>query len=745
MVIPIFYTCGVQTNVFSIIPKPVHLEQKNGKFIIDAQTKIIISSENEEVRNIGEYLGDIILTSSGKRLDIITKYESYAELKKIEFSLQSNSDLGAEGYQIKVDKDSVVLTASAPAGLFYAVQTLRQLLPAEIEKKDSSQDLNLSLPALEIEDKPRFPWRGMLLDCGRHFMSKDFVKRYIDLLAYHKMNRLHWHLTEDQGWRIEIKKYPKLTKIGSWRTYEDGSRYGGFYTQEDIKEVVDYASSRYVLVIPEIEMPGHSVAALAAYPQYSCTGGPFKVETQWGVHKDVYCAGNEATFDFLEDVLTEVLELFPSQYIHIGGDEVPKDRWRICKKCQARIKSENLKDEYELQSYFITRIEKFLLARNRRLIGWDEILEGGLAPEATVQSWRDMDGAIAAARSGNDAIVSPTSHAYFNQDITAIDLRSVYAFEPTPPGLSQEESRHILGGECTVWTERIEQERVDYMVFPRLLAMCEVLWTPKRNKDFADFYKRVREHYKRLDYLGVGYGPESRPVSVITEFDPENLRYKITLDAGEPGLKIYYTLDGSEPNSNSKLYKEPFEINRTGFLQAGAFKEGVRYGEVAKKSFTSHLASGKLVELKYRYSNKYTGGGAYGLTDGIRGSLNFRDGCWQGFEEDDFEGIIDLGQERTVNSINAGFLQIPNSWIFLPEFVEYAVSLDGKNYRVVAHLKHSVSQRYPDELIKDFQFDGGGIKVRYIRVKAKNIATCPDWHPGAGGKAWIFVDEIIVN
>jgi hexosaminidase len=345
-------------------------------------------------------------------------------------------------------------------------------------------------------------------------MSKEFIKRYIDLLAYHKMNVFHWHLTEDQGWRIEIKKYPKLTQIGAWRGPDD-ERYGGLYTQDDVREIVAYARSHYVTIVPEIELPGHCTAALAAYPELSCTGGPFEVSRRWGIHKEIYCAGNDETFAFLEGVLSEVIELFPSEYVHIGGDEVPKDRWKGCPKCQARIKAEGLAGEDELQSYFIRRIEKYLNSRGRRLIGWDEILEGGLAPHATVQSWRGMDGAIAAARAGHDVIVSPTSHCYLNfpqePDPSApewmglIALEQIYSFEPTPPELTAEQARHVLGGEGNVWTEYAPQERVDYQAFPRLCALAEVLWSPKGQRDWDDFQERMTVHYRRLDALGVQY------------------------------------------------------------------------------------------------------------------------------------------------------------------------------------------------------------------------------------------------
>ncbi|MEW6252413.1 MAG: beta-N-acetylhexosaminidase [Planctomycetota bacterium] len=481
-----------------------------------------------------------------------------------------------EAYELTVTPEHVRLAAARPAGLFYGIQTLRQLMPPDAEAREGTPVR--SLPCVRVVDHPRYRWRGSLLDCGRHFMPKDFIKRYIDLLAYHKLNVLHWHLTEDQGWRIEIKRFPQLTEIGAWRDITRDSelptaavapaaqpdicdqpaaqitapaaagqsagaagsdrtvgrgtqeaappipqklpttqpgRYGGFYTQDDIREIVAYAASRYITVVPEIELPGHSRAALAAYPELSCTGGSFTVGTEWGVYDDVYCAGNDRTFEFLEGVLTEVLDLFPSEYIHIGGDECPKVRWQVCSNCQARIKAEGLKDEHELQSYVIRRIEKFLSSRGRRLVGWDEILEGGLAPNATVQSWRGMQGALAAATAGHDVISSPTSHCYLDYAqvqtpgeptrMGFLPLERVYEFEPTPRELTPEQARHVLGLEGNMWTEHAPPARVDWQVFPRLCALAEVAWSPKQARNWPDFSTRLNAHCQRLAALGVRY------------------------------------------------------------------------------------------------------------------------------------------------------------------------------------------------------------------------------------------------
>ncbi len=734
---------GFEGKNISIIPKPHHLKVKSGYFKLNAKTKIIVPNQ-QEVEELGNLLADYLSPATG--FDFPIDNQCKGENKNaIRLAIVSYPDtLGREGYILNVTKSAIVLKANQSTGLFRGIQTIRQLLPAEIENP-TSDNKKWRIPSLEIVDKPRFPWRGMLLDCGRHFMEKDFIKRYIDLLAYHKMNTLHWHLTEDQGWRIEIKKYPKLTEIGAWRTQPDGSTYGGFYTQEDIKEIIAYAQSRHINVIPEIELPGHSGAALASYPEYSCIGGPFEVASIWGVHKDVYCAGNDDTFSFLEDILTEVIDLFPGKYIHIGGDECPKDRWKECEKCQLRVKNEGLTDEHELQSYFIKRVEKFLNSKGRQIIGWDEILEGGLAPGATVQSWRGMDGGIAAAKQGHDVIMSPTSHAYFDYDVSTTDLRQVYTFDPVPKELTAEESKHVLGGECNMWTERAPQELVDSKMFPRILAMTEVLWSDPIGRDYKEFYDRVEIHFERLDHLGVTYGPVSRPIFIRPSFDAETKQISVKIEAGERGLSIRYTTDGSKPSLRSKKYKKGLMVNKTTTIKAAAFRNGGQYGTTATQKIDHHLAVGHPISVKDRYASKYSGGGDYGMVDGIRGSNNFRDGSWQGYEYSDLNAVIDLGNEKELNAIEARFLQNNNSWIFMPVAVEFALSMDGQFFETIHIAKNDVSPKTTEAILKDFKTEMNGRKARFVRVHAKNRGTCPDWHPGAGGKSWIFLDEIVIK
>ena len=492
----------------ALVPRPVKVDWQKGQVQLDSGTPIIFN--DEAAKGEAEMLASLLHPATGLPLPLQPMSALGGKLgNAIVFTLDPSLEaaLGREGYRLEVLPTPVIrITAAAPAGLFYGGQTLRQLLPAALFAKSEQAGVTWQVPCCRIVDRPRFPWRGLLLDEGRHFFGKQFVKHCIDLLAVHKMNTLHWHLTDDQGWRIEIKKYPKLTEIGSWRdqTAGNGKRYGGFYTQDEIREIVAYAARRHVTIVPEIEMPGHSLAALTAYPQFSCTGGPFKVRTVWGVEADVCCAGNDTTFAFLGDVLDEVVDLFPSTFIHIGGDECPKDRWHTCPKCQARIKAEGLKNERELQSYFTRRIEDHLASKGRRLIGWDEILEGGLPPKATVMSWRGMGGATAAAESGHDYVATPTSHCYLNYPTTTISLEKAYSFEPIPEALAASKRSHCLGVQGNMWTEHTPTPAdVDRLVWPRLCALAEVGWTPKELRSTRDFLARMDSHVARLSQLGV--------------------------------------------------------------------------------------------------------------------------------------------------------------------------------------------------------------------------------------------------
>lgn len=514
-----------------VIPKPVSYTAGEGSFELSGQSVIYLSEESKEMHFLGEYVADLIHSATWMKHSV-QKLSSAEQDTNARIVLDLDSDIEIdhpEGYLLEVTPKEVRISAPTTTGLFYGVQTLRQLFPPAIEHKLpslASNNIDWSIPVIRIKDYPRFEYRGMHLDVARHFFPVEFVKKYIELLAMHKMNRFHWHLTEDQGWRIEIKKYPKLTKVGAWRDSTlighygsdryDNVPYGGYYTREEIKEVVKYAAERHITIIPEIELPGHSSAALAAYPQFGCFEKEYHVQSTWGVFEDIYCP-KEETFNFLEDVLTEVMELFPSEYIHIGGDEAPKVQWEESEVAQKVMQREGLKDEHELQSYFVQRIEQFLNQHGRQIIGWDEILEGGLAPRATVMSWRGEKGGIEAAKMGHDVIMTPWDSNYFDHyqadpetEPLAIGgfttLKDVYFYDPIPDELTDEEARYVLGSQGNVWTEYIHSgDKVEYMAYPRATALAEVLWTPVENKNWLEFQTRLQSHFKRLDILGVNY------------------------------------------------------------------------------------------------------------------------------------------------------------------------------------------------------------------------------------------------
>ncbi len=672
-----------------------------------------------------------------------------------------------ESYHLRILSDHWELSAKTRSGLFRGQQTVLQLLAAEGD----------SIPCGEIDDWPDFPWRGMLLDCGRHFMPLAKIKETLDQLALHKFNVLHWHLTEDQGWRLEVPGYPLLTEVAAWRKEPNGQRYGGFYTSDQVKEVVAYAAERFITVVPEIELPGHSQAALAAYPELSCTGSPLAVQTQWGIFKDVYCAGNDQTFRFLEDVLKHTMDLFPSRYIHIGGDECPKDRWRACSRCQDRMVQHGLADESELQSWFIRRIEKFLIANDRRLIGWDEILEGGLAPEATVQSWRGIRGAIAAARQGHDAIVSPTSHCYFDYDVATLDLRQVYTFDPRPQKLNDQESQHILGGEMNLWSEYIPPERLQNMLFPRLLAMAECLWTNSQTRNFPEFLQRMRPHLQQLKAAGLKPGPAARPIDALVEYLPDSGQTRINLTVDQDLLDA---LDGQVPELHHRellrtevpAFQPDLRVEdlvlpqvlptdslvpknqildwekspgKSDLLLVQLFLGEAPYGTPAMVERNNHLGVGRTPQLAQQPSSRYPGGGGLGLCNGLHGSRNFRDGLWSGFEGTDFDATVDLGKETDINRLAIRFYQGATAWVFLPQEVEFLVNLEDSGWQTVAFVGHDVSPLVQDRTIHEFAVDNLALKARKIRIIGRSLGTCPDWHPGAGKPCWVFTDEIVVE
>ncbi|AWV98951.1 glycoside hydrolase family 20 protein [Arcticibacterium luteifluviistationis] len=740
-----------------IIPKPVSYTAGDGRFVFDEHTSVSVNSLDKGLMEIIANLQEAVKACSGFGVPVQKKNEN-------SITFLHDNKLKDEAYEITVSTSKVILKAGSNKGFFYAYQSLLQLLSDEIYDRNSAL-VKLSLPVCNIKDEPRFVYRGLMLDVGRHMMPVSFVKKFIDLMAMYKFNQFHWHLTEDQGWRIEIKKYPKLTEIGAYRKESplghdsenrgDGKPYGGFYTQEEVKEVVAYATSKYINVIPEIEMPGHAVAALASYPELGCSGGPYEVRTRWGVAKDVYCP-TEKTFAFLEDVLTEVMTLFPSKYIHIGGDECPKDSWKASEFCQDLIRKEGLKDEHELQSYFISRIDSFLTSKGRKLIGWDEILEGGLSPNATVMSWRGTEGGIEAAKQKHDVIMSPNSFHYLDyyqgdpiSEPLAIGgflpLEKVYSYEPLAEPLAPEELKHILGVQANLWTEYISTpEKVEYMLFPRALAVAETAWSTAENKEYSDFENRVKRHFGKLAKLKVNYAESIYNIKAALKTTNKG-EVLVNLNNIETAPNILYTLDGSEPNRRSNKYdgKTGILVKKQTTVKASLFNEnGQKYGNTFEADIRVNKATGKFYEYRSK-KTKYTGNTEMALTDGqIGNEKNLQ--TWVGLEGGKLDLTIDLTAVNELSNLSIGFLHSPGSWVMFPSSLEVSVSKKGKKFKTLSSQSFNKGGEL-SQFVERIKVNLNGKKARYIKVTAGSFGELPEGHAGAGADAWLFVDEIEVN
>jgi len=763
------YSCKKKTTEvkdISIIPQPASIEKSEGVFELNGKTKIVYP-EMATVQDVVIYLKDYIKTSTGYEL----AYGSADENKnQIIFRIAGDKNLGEEGYILNVNDRQVIITAASSKGLFYGVQTLLQMLPPQIYSHQKVENVKWSIPACVIKDKPRFSWRGMHLDVSRHFFPVEFVKKYIDLIAMHKMNIFHWHLTDDNGWRIEIEKYPLLTEVAAWRVDRENmpwrevtppdpgekATYGGFYTQNEIREVIAYAAQRQISVIPEIEMPGHTCEVFAAYPELSCKGEELYVQPgSYWPNTDIFCAGNEEVFLFIENVLNEVIELFPADYIHIGGDEANKTEWEKCPKCQKRIRDEGLKNERELQSYFIKRIEKYLNSKGKKMIGWDEILEGGLAPEATVMSWRGFEGGIDAATLGHDVIMCPVSYCYFdyyqaNPDFEPVaiggftSLKKVYSFEPVPEELNDVQAKHVLGGQGNVWTEFIPTpEHAEYMAVPRMTALAEVLWSPVEKRDWESFRGRLEDQEKRLYLMNVNFSQGSWKVDIKPSI--ENGSYLIELKSEQLNIPIYYTLDGTDPTEASLVYEKPFTVDKSSFIKAGIFVNGELKEDYSEKEIVLHKGVGKNSHLAEPPSKKYPANGAMSMVDGLKGSDSYRDGYWIGFHGTDMKLEVDLGKVEELSSIGASFFQNTGNWIFMPEMVTIEILDENKENLSKVNIAPDATPEVKGTIIEEIKADFDGIPGRYILVHAKNIKTIPKWHEGVGGKAWIFVDEVVIE
>ncbi|MEG1616052.1 MAG: glycoside hydrolase family 20 protein [Bacteroidales bacterium] len=761
-------SCGEKKTVkadYDVIPKPLAVNAVDGTpFLLSARTRIVYPAGNETLQKTAEFLSQYIAEATGYTLRVVSSDKEKAA-NNIVLSLNENV-ANAEGYKLQIAESGIELSGSKEAGIFYGIQTLRKSIPA------TAMGASVEMSPVTIEDAPRFSYRGMHLDVGRHFYSMDFIKEFIDMLALHNLNRFHWHLTEDQGWRLEIKKYPKLTEIGSKRSETvighnsgeyDGKPYGGFYTQEQVKEIVAYAQDRFITVIPEIDLPGHMLAAITSYPEFGCTGGPYEVGREWGVFDDVICAGNEDAMVFLEDVLSEVVELFPSEYIHIGGDECPKVRWEKCPKCQSRIKAEKLdlnkahKPEENLQSYVISRMERFLNEKGRQIIGWDEILEGGLAPNATLMSWRGMAGGIEAAKQKHDVIMTPTNYVYFdyyqttdveNEPIAIggyLPVERVYAFEPVPQELTAEEAKYVIGAQANVWTEYIPtSEQVEYMMLPRIAALAEVQWTKPELKDFQDFQSRMPQLIAFYDRNGYNYAKHM--YDVTAEYTPlvEEGVLEVKLSSLNKADVIRYTLDGTEPTEASAVYAEPLKLKDAAQLKAAIIR-ATGSSRVLSQEINLNKASLKPVEMKYEAAKGYTYNGAVALIDGMKGTRNYKTGRWIGFVGNDLELVINLGDETELSSAKTSALVEKGDWIFAPTAFEVAVSNDGVKFTNVASEKYNVLGEKDRNGIYDYALSFEPVKAKFVRVTVKNTPALPTWHGGKGKNAYMFLDEIELN
>ena len=744
---------------YGIIPLPQEVSITNGgSFVLTPSTSIIYPEGNDLLKQAGEFLASYIKEATGYAPKVATAKSS----KPIHLSIDKSIS-NPEGYRLTVTPEGIELAGATEAGVFYGVQTLRKSIPAVAE------GMNIELPAVTINDYPRFAYRGMHLDVSRHFFPADSVKKYIDILALHNMNTFHWHLTDDQGWRIEIKKYPELTKIGSQRKQTvighnsgeyDGKPYGGFYTQDEIRDVIAYAKERFITIIPEIDLPGHQQAALATYPELGCTGGPYDVWQQWGVSEDVICAGNEKSMQFLEDVLSEVIDLFPSEYIHIGGDECPKIRWKTCPKCQARIKAEGIKgdkkhsaEEY-LQSSVISQMEKFVESKGRHIIGWDEILEGGLAPNATVMSWRGVDGGIEAAKQHHNVIMTPNTYLYFdyyqstdteNEPMAIggyLPLERVYSLEPTA-GIPDEYKKYVIGVQANLWTEYIPTfSQVEYMVMPRMAALAEVQWTDPSKKEYQSFLPRLVRMTKLYDRLGYNYAKNIFDIHAEFTTDTENGEVVVDLSTMGDG-DIYYTLDGSEPTSASNKYDTPVRIKENATIKAIVVRPAGN-SRVFSEKITFSKSTAKPVTLRVAPSRGYEFKGGPEMTDGLTGDTNYKTGRWLGFQGKDLDAAIDLKQPVEISQVTFNTNVVKGDWIMGAAGVTVKVSEDGKNFKeIVSKTIPSLKQSDKDGIYPQ-EVTFAPVKARYVEVIIKSDKL-PAWHGGAGNPAYLFVDEIIIQ
>ncbi|MCH5305311.1 MAG: family 20 glycosylhydrolase [Rikenella sp.] len=749
---------------YRIIPLPQQINGQSGEgFTLDASVKILYPAGNDTMQRNARFLSEYIEQMTGLLLETEAAAEDRpTALHRIELALGLEAE-NREAYRLTVNGDGVRIVGASEAGVFYGIQTLRKSLPVTRGK--------VFLPAVEIDDQPRFGYRGAHFDVSRHFTGLDSLKRFIDILALHNINRFHWHLTDDQGWRIEIKKRPKLTTVGSQRKATvighnsgryDSIPHGGFFTQEEAREIVAYAAERYITVIPEIDLPGHMLAALTAYPELGCTGGPYEVWGEWGVADDVLCAGNDSTLQFIDDVLGEITEIFPGEYIHIGGDECPKIRWKACPKCQSRIRALGIRgdakhtaEEY-LQSYVINHAEQFLNSRGRQIIGWDEILEGGLAPHATVMSWRGVEGGIEAARQKHKVIMTPNIYLYFDyyqsketeQEPIAIGgyvpVEMVYRYEPVSPLLTPDEAKYIIGVQANLWTEYIPNFRqAEYMELPRMAALSEIQWTDPKLKDYDSFLARLPQLVRIYDLLGYNYATHVFDVSL--SFSPNTTEGVLDVAMRSiDGADIHYTTDGSEPTAASPKYTDTVKIAEPCTLKATVVRPN-GHSRVLSEEITFNKASMKPITMLQPINPQYKYAGAGTLVDGLRGNRNYKTGRWIAFWQNDMEAVIDLLEPTEISQAQIETCVVKGDWVFDARYFGVSVSDDGRTFRPVAEAEYPVAARTDRDGVYEHVLTFEPTTARYVKVVVKPEPHMPAWHPSAGNPAYIFVDEIGLN
>jgi len=711
-----------------IIPKPQSLTVEQGAFTLSAASTIRAPKDRRS-REIADFLRNAIREQTGIKLS--TK----GSPAPIDFVFD-RTIAHAEGYRLRIEPSGITISARESAGFFWAVQTLRQMLPFKKVK-------SFQIPAIAIDDWPAFDYRGHMLDVGRHFFSVGFIKKQIDMLSLYKINTFRWHLTEDQGWRIEIKKYPKLTKVGAWRIEPDGTRYGGFYTQNQIREIVEYARLRNVAVVPEIEMPGHSTAALAAYPELACATKPVVVTNAWGVHHNVFCP-RERTFKFLRDVLDEIIQMFPSPYIHIGGDEVPKDAWTACPECLMPGKSEGMASEHDPQRYFIRHIQDYLRSKGKTLIGWDEILEGGADRDSIIEIWRGDDEARKALENGNRIIIA--GPFYFDASPQNRTLKNVYDVRLLSTQTHRDRPDLVLGAECPLWTEHVTESNAESLLYPRLQAFAEVTWTGA-NRDYNDFRTRLGAHYRIMDSFGIAYGPEDKAVvSYKLSYEPLKSSWRFDAKRGFPDLALHFTTDGREPSARSPSFEDSIRIDRPMTLKAAPFRSSRRYADSRAFRVIENKALGTKVHYMHPANHLYTGAGEISLVDGILGSSDFADGNWVGWQDADMDAVVDLKHSVSFRSININFMQQSASWIVIPRFVTIYSSDNGVEWKRLTEINTHSDALDLTPAIRTFTFASDTpSNARYIRVTAKQFGSLPAGHTGAGGSSFIFADEIVIK